>query len=128
MTSGGLVVTEYDMPASDWYLDANGTSGMPYAVLLEIALQPCGWYSAYMGSALHSDTDLHYRNLGGSGVIHRLPISGDNTLAVAVKSLSVSHSGGMILQHFAFKVYDKQGDIYTGETTFGFFDPPALKN
>lgn len=128
MTAGGYVVTEYDMPASDWYLDANGSSGMPYAVLLEIALQPCGWYSAYMGSALHSDTDLHYRNLGGSGVIHRLPMSGNNTIAVAVKSLAVSHSGGMILQNFAFKVYDKQGDIYTGETNFGFFDPLALKN
>ena len=28
---------------------------MPFAVLLEVALQPCGWLAAYMGSALTSD-------------------------------------------------------------------------
>jgi 3-hydroxymyristoyl/3-hydroxydecanoyl-(acyl carrier protein) dehydratase len=128
MAAGGRVVTEYDMPVSDWYLDANGSSGMPYAVLLETALQPCGWYSAYMGSALHSDTALHYRNLGGNGFVHRYPQPGGQTIAVAVECRSVSHSGGMILQHFDFRVYDRQGDIYTGDTSFGFFDSPALKN
>ena len=31
---------------------------MPFCILLEIALQPCGWLAAYMGSALKSDQDL----------------------------------------------------------------------
>ena len=32
---------------------------------LEIALQPCGWLAAYLGSALTSPDDLYFRNLGG---------------------------------------------------------------
>ena len=39
---------------------------MPFAVLLEVALQPCGWLAAYLGSALTSATDLSFRNLGGT--------------------------------------------------------------
>ncbi len=127
MKAGGRIITEYDMRADEWYLAANGRSGMPFAVLLEIALQPCGWYSAYMGSALYSQTDLSYRNLGGNGVIHRMPdIDTASVLAVEVKSTKVSHSGGMIIQHFDFAVYDSQGDIYTGDTYFGFFTRAAL--
>jgi acyl transferase domain-containing protein/3-hydroxymyristoyl/3-hydroxydecanoyl-(acyl carrier protein) dehydratase len=127
MKAGGRIVTEYDMHASEWYLSANGRSGMPFAVLLEIALQPCGWYSAYMGSALYSQEDVSYRNLGGHGNIHRMPTIGtETTLAVEVTSTKVSHSGGMIIQHFEFSVYDSQGDIYTGATYFGFFTRAAL--
>ncbi len=39
---------------------------MPFAVLLEVALQPCGWLAAYLGSALTSPVDLSFRNLGGT--------------------------------------------------------------
>ena len=41
---------------------------MPFAVLLEAALQPCGWLAAYMGSALTSDEPLKFRNLGGTAM------------------------------------------------------------
>ena len=44
---------------------------LPFAILLEVALQPCGWLAAYMGSALNSDEDLKFRNLGGSACQHR---------------------------------------------------------
>ena len=44
---------------------------MPLAVLLEVALQACGWLAAYMGSALTSDDDLKFRNLGGTARQHR---------------------------------------------------------
>ena len=39
---------------------------MPFAVLLEVALQPCGWLAAYMGSALDQHVDAAFRNLGGT--------------------------------------------------------------
>ena len=48
-----------------WYFAADRQPAMPFAVLLEVALQPCGWLAAYMGSALTSPDDLHFRNLGG---------------------------------------------------------------
>lgn len=126
MKAGGTVIGEYVVPDTEWYFDANGKSGMPFSVLLEIALQPCGWYSAYMGSALQSDIDLSYRNLGGSGVIHRLPEPGSGPIGIAVDSTNVSKSGGMIIQNFTFRVYDARGDIYLGDTYFGFFTRDAL--
>lgn len=128
MAAGGRIVAEYDMPAADWYCEANGRSGMPYAVLLEIALQPCGWFSAYMGSALCSDADLSYRNLGGKGVVYRRPEPEAGPLAIAVDVTRVSHSGGMIIQHFNVRVYDRVGDIYSGDTYFGFFTRAALSD
>jgi hypothetical protein len=42
---------------------------LPYCILNEIALQPCGFLAAYMGSALKSEKDLRFRNLGGKAVI-----------------------------------------------------------
>jgi hypothetical protein len=30
-------------PAQAWYFEQNGAPAMPFAVLMEVALQPCGW-------------------------------------------------------------------------------------
>ena len=71
LAAGGWVTAQYDIPADEWYFAADRSGVMPFAVLLEIALQPCGWLAAYAGSALRSDRDLKFRNLGGSAVLHR---------------------------------------------------------
>lgn len=42
MRQGSSVVAEYDVPDQAWYFEQNG-GVMPFAVLMEIALQPCGW-------------------------------------------------------------------------------------
>ena len=39
-------------PTDAWYFDENGAATMPFCVLLEAALQPCGWLARYVGSAL----------------------------------------------------------------------------
>ena len=57
---------EYEVPANAWYFEANRCERMSFAVLLEVALQPCGWLAAYAGSALLSEADLHFRNLDGT--------------------------------------------------------------
>ncbi|MBI1372368.1 MAG: type I polyketide synthase [Phycisphaera sp.] len=101
---------------------------MPYAVLLEVSLQPCGWLAAYLGSALTSDEDLSFRNLGGSGVQHRAVTPDIGTLYTDVTITGVSQSGGMIIQHFAFDTYCDAGPVYTGKTYFGFFAKEALAN
>jgi 3-hydroxymyristoyl/3-hydroxydecanoyl-(acyl carrier protein) dehydratase len=101
---------------------------MPFAVLLEAALQPCGWLAAYVGSALTSPSDLSFRNLGGGAVQHRpvTPESGTLTARAAMKK--VASSGGMIIQEFDFSVADRHGVLYEGDTTFGFFSRDALAN
>ena len=101
---------------------------MPYAVLLEVALQPCGWLAAYMGSALTSETDLRFRNLGGTAMQLRTITPGAGTLSTRVRCTGVSSSGGMIIQHYSFDVQCNGTSVYRGDTNFGFFSDEALAN
>ncbi len=128
MQAGAEAVAEYDVPEREWYFDADGQGAMPFAVLLEAALQPCGWLAAYMGSALTSDIDLRFRNLGGSAVQRAAITPGMGTLRTHVKSTGVSKSGGMIIQHYAFDVRCAGREIYSGQTNFGYFSATALAN
>jgi 3-hydroxymyristoyl/3-hydroxydecanoyl-(acyl carrier protein) dehydratase len=43
-----------------------------------------------------------------------------------VRCTQVSHSGGMIIQHYTMSVEDREGPVYTGKTYFGFFSETAL--
>jgi 3-hydroxymyristoyl/3-hydroxydecanoyl-(acyl carrier protein) dehydratase len=99
---------------------------MPYAVLLEIALQPCGWLAAYMGSALLSDDDLHFRNLGGQGIILADIPAGHHPLTTRVRLTRMSKAAGMIVESFDFEVRSGSRVIYQGDSYFGFFSKTAL--
>ncbi len=128
MTAGALAEAQYDLPTDAWFFAADRQPRMPFSVLLEAALQPCGWLAAYVGSALTSPVDLSFRNLGGSAIQHR-PISPDSGLLTATATLTkAAASGGMIIQEFDFKVSDCSGVIYEGDTMFGFFSKEALAN
>ena len=59
------------MAPDAWYFKADRTPAMPLSIMMEVALQPCGWLAAYMGSALKSASDLRFRNLGGSATLWR---------------------------------------------------------
>ena len=101
---------------------------MPFAILLEAALQPCGWLSSYAGSTRTSVSPLKYRNLDGKAVQHKgvdAHSGGLLTTAVLTKS---SASSGMIIQEFTFHVQDIAGDdVFSGSTVFGFFPQDALE-
>ena len=128
MVAGSRAVAEYDVPPDAWYFEADRQDAMPFAVLLETALQPCGWLAAYVGSALTSDVDLSFRNLGGSAV-QLAPIGREiGTLATDVTLTKVSKSGGMIIQQYDFTMTAGGRPVYQGETTFGFFSKQALAN
>ena len=128
MVPGAMAEAQYDVPGDAWYFDADRQPRMPFAVLLEVALQPCGWLAAYVGSALTSPTDLSFRNLGGSAVQHRTVTPESGTLTAAATLKKAATSGGMIIQEFDFTVSDRQGLVYAGETMFGFFSREALAN
>ena len=129
MEAGKTAEAQYDAPPQEWYFGANRGDDMPFAVLLEIVLQPCGWLAAYVGSALTSDVDLSFRNLGGTAT-QFLPVTpAIGTLTTTVKLTSVSASGGMIIQHYTYRLTDAAGEIvYDGTTYFGFFTKQALAN
>jgi 3-hydroxymyristoyl/3-hydroxydecanoyl-(acyl carrier protein) dehydratase len=126
MVTGGIANAEYDVPPDAWYFGASRQSVMPFAVLLEVALQPCGWLAAYIGSAMTSTEDLCFRNLGGQAVLHTHVGRDAGTLATRVHLTNVATSAGMILQQFAFEVRNGSTPVYTGTTTFGFFTRAAL--
>lgn len=128
LVAGGRIESEYDVPAEEWYFGAHATGEMPFAVLLEIALQPCGWFAAYLGSALTSNDDLKFRNLGGRATQYRAVRPESGTLRVATGITQVASSGGMIIEHFDMAVHDAHGLVYDGTTYFGFFSEQALAN
>ncbi len=71
MEAGTSAVAEYDIDPDAWFFEADRQDAVPLAILLEIALQPCGWLAAFMGSALNSPEDLQFRNLGGTARLQR---------------------------------------------------------
>jgi acyl transferase domain-containing protein len=125
MKPGAVAVAEYLVPEDDWYFRDNGGL-MPFSVLLETALQPCGWLAAYSGSALTSPDDLYFRNLGGSAVQKSLVHPGQGLLTTEAVMTRASRSGGMIIQHFDFRVTHEQRSVYEGNTYFGFFTKASL--
>ncbi len=128
MAPGGWIEATYDIPESEWYFAANRTSTLPFCILLEIALQPCGWLAAYAGSALKSDARLHFRNLGGNAELIENLVKTSGPVTVRVKMAEVSQAGGMIIQEFELEVLNRNRMVYRGTTNFGFFTKEALSN
>ncbi len=126
LKADGWVTAQYDIPEKEWYFAADRSGVMPFCVLLEIALQPCGWLAAYAGSALRSQRDLKFRNLGGSGLLHRQVMPATGTLTMRCRLTKVSEAADMIIEHFDFRVLAGDEPIYTGDTYFGFFSAEAL--
>ncbi len=123
---GGWIEAEYDVPHDAWYFKANRSPSMPFAVLLELALQPCGWLAAYMGSALKSSNDLKFRNLGGNAVQHSEVMPDSGTLTMRARAKKISGAGDMIIEEFEMQVLQTGRIIYEGDTVFGFFSDEAL--
>jgi len=126
MVAPGSAEGEYDVSADAWFLASNRQERMPFAVLLEIPLQLCGWLAAYVGSALTSEEDLAFRNLGGSGTVLADVTARTGTLTSRVTMTKVSHSGGMIIQHFTVETRAGTVPVYKGDTYFGFFSHASL--
>jgi 3-hydroxymyristoyl/3-hydroxydecanoyl-(acyl carrier protein) dehydratase len=126
LLEGATCEAEYDVPEDAWYFKAGRQPEMPFSVLLETGLQPCGWLAAYLGSALTSDIDLKFRNLDGNAVQHRPVTRQSGTLTTRVTITRVASSGGMIIQNYDFEISDRSGPVYTGDTVFGFFSAESL--
>ncbi len=125
---GATTEITYDIPPDAWYFSENGHPTMPFCVLLEAVLQPCGWLASYVGSALLGDEDLSFRNLDGKGrVLCELP-PGTESLRTRVKLQTVSRSGSMIIQTFEVRCFAGDTPVYDLETAFGFFPKDALRN
>ena len=126
LTEGGTAQVAYDVPVDAWYFREDRQGVMPYSILLEVSLQSCGWVAAYMGSALASEKDLAFRNLGGTAVQHLAVTPETGTLTTDVTVTSISKTGDVILQFYTFETRSAAGVVFKGETYFGFFSEAAL--
>lgn len=129
--SGAHVVVEYDVPSDAWYFAANGASNgnetMPNAVLMEVALQPCGWLASYIGCPLDSEVDLYFRNLDGTGTQHREVTPATGTLRTRVSLQSIAQAAGTIIVTFDGEIHADDGLVYSFDTVFGYFRREALQ-
>jgi 3-hydroxymyristoyl/3-hydroxydecanoyl-(acyl carrier protein) dehydratase len=122
----GWIEAECDVDPDAWYFRAERTPAAPISIMLEIALQPCGWLAAYMGSALRSKNELRFRNLGGNAILHGEVRPDAGTLTIKTRLTKASEAADMIIEHFDFEVQRRDQKIYTGNTYFGFFTQEAL--
>jgi acyl transferase domain-containing protein/3-hydroxymyristoyl/3-hydroxydecanoyl-(acyl carrier protein) dehydratase len=123
--AGAGIVAEYDVPPDAWYFADNRSGYMPFAVLNEIILQPCGWLASHCGFALEGGD--RFRNLEGDGKIHRMIGPEDGTICVRTTLTSFSKVGPMTLVAFNVSARLKTGEpVMDLETKFGFFPAAAL--
>ncbi|MFE2283325.1 beta-ketoacyl synthase N-terminal-like domain-containing protein [Streptomyces sp. NPDC059443] len=126
MRQGSRVVAEYDVPDQAWYFEQNGDEVMPFAVLMEIALQPCGWLSGYIGGALTSENDLLFRNLDGTGTVTGDITPTTQTVRTEAELTNISRSGEMIIVSYTVQCYADDHEVFTLSTVFGFFPTGAF--
>jgi 3-hydroxymyristoyl/3-hydroxydecanoyl-(acyl carrier protein) dehydratase len=122
----GWITSEVDIHPDAWYFRANRIPQLPYCILNEIALQPCGFLAAYMGSALKSEKDLRFRNLGGKAHILQDIRPDAGALTVRSRLTQVSEVSDMLIEAYQFQVLKNGTPVYQGQTNFGFFTRDAL--
>ncbi|MFB3079583.1 MAG: hypothetical protein ACE1Y4_16410, partial [Lysobacterales bacterium] len=128
MKSGGYVEALYDIPDDAWFFAENSSRTMPYCVLMEIALQPCGWLASYTLGRDYADSDLLFRNLDGKAVAHREIVPGEGTLKTSARLTSISRIGELIIENFDVTCTINDDPVFTMQTVFGFFPPDAMAN
>ncbi len=128
MKTNETIEVDYDIPADAWYFDKNGNRTMPFCVLMEVALQPCGWLAVFEGGPAASDKPLYFRNMDGTGAItdEILPHSG--TIRTRTTLTRIINFSGIILVNFDVECFIKDKCVYKMETGFGFFHKEALDN
>ena len=120
------IVTEYDVPFEGAWFYQSGAS-TPYSVLMEMALQPCGLLSAYLGTSLiYPQQDYYFRNLDGDAVTITDPDLRGETVTCQARLLSSVNNDETIIQKFSFVLSCHGQAFYRGGSTFGFFTPEAM--
>ncbi len=101
---------------------------MPLAILMEIALQPCGWIAVFVGNTLRIDEELFFRNLDGTCKFHGLLPHNAGTICTKATLKKNIILGTTILVAFEVECFVDDKLIFTLDTGFGFFTKAAFEN
>jgi 3-hydroxymyristoyl/3-hydroxydecanoyl-(acyl carrier protein) dehydratase len=123
---GASIEAEYDVPADAWYFRDHGGRAMPFSVLMEVNLQPCGWLAMFFGFPLKSEEDLYFRNLDGTATVDREVLPEAGTLRTRVTLTQFSEFNGMVLVSFETACWLDERPVCRLTTSFGFFTREAL--
>ncbi len=127
--TGSSMTAEYDVPVNAWFYRDNPYPFAPYSMLMEMALQPCGFLSAYMGPTLDfPEIDFYFRNLDGQAYLRRDVDLRGRTLVNRVELVSSTILQGIIIQKYTFDMRLDDEPFYTGNSTFGYFTLQALSS
>jgi len=122
-------ISEYTIDPTAWFLRENPYRRVPLAILMELALQPCGIISAYIGTSLHLPPENNrFRNLDGFIRFTSQPDLSGKTITNYAVLLDAFSSGGMHIQKYAFSLSAGRSKFLEGESTFGYFTSEAMAN
>jgi 3-hydroxymyristoyl/3-hydroxydecanoyl-(acyl carrier protein) dehydratase len=127
-SEGGTLVSTFDIDPEAWYFD-EGQGHMPFAVLVEALLQPCGWFASYLNFFADTEGDVAFRNLDGEDCILHKPVPPDiGTLTLTTKLTRFAKAAGTSIVFFEVTCEDEDGPVMTLTTDFGFFSPKVLED
>jgi 3-hydroxymyristoyl/3-hydroxydecanoyl-(acyl carrier protein) dehydratase len=121
------IITEYDVPADAWFFQDSGSDNTPYSILMEMALQPCGFLTAYLGTMLISpDCNLYFRNLDGDARLNREVDLRGKTVRAWARMVSHTLNEETVIQKFEFRLETQHRPFYEGTSVFGFFPEETM--
>jgi 3-hydroxymyristoyl/3-hydroxydecanoyl-(acyl carrier protein) dehydratase len=123
---GASISTEYTVPSTAWFGSQPGQP-VPYFTLMEMALQPCGLLSAYLGTAfIFPGEDYYFRNLDGQAVLLSEPNLHGQQITANARLTSSTTSGSTIIQKFDFSLSRNGQVFFKGDSAFGYFPATGL--
>ncbi len=123
MKAGTQIQSEWSIPETH-PLFAH-PQALPFSVLLEALLQPCGWLASYIGCPLSSTKELFFRNLEGELLVHFTPKFAE-IIRIHAKVTSLVQLQDTIIVEFSVSASVKEGTFVELKTRFGYFTQEAL--
>lgn len=123
------LTAEYDVPADAWFFEKNAAPVMPYSIIMEIALQPCGFLATFMGCTLiYPNLELCFRNLDSTAHLLKDLDLRNRTITANSKLTTVASSAETVIVKFDYELAVENETFFKGDTSFGYFTPNALAN
>ncbi|MCD6356907.1 MAG: hypothetical protein J7L66_06425 [Anaerolineaceae bacterium] len=121
------IIADFQILPGSWFTAENHYRAVPLSILMEIALQPCGVLSAYLGTSLMLAPEINtFRNLDGKINIYPSPQLSGKTITNRAELLDSFSSGGMQIQNYAFELSADGARFLAGESSFGYFTRAAM--
>ena len=124
---GNRMVNEFDMAIDDWYFQYNHGI-MPFCVLNEVVLQPCGLLPQLLELDAMGSSDRFIRNLGGRMITHQDLPAQNGVIRSEVVLKEVVNTPTTFMVKYDGKYHLQDGSLLAEgkDLHFGFFSQEEL--